>query len=326
MRINEAGNDQFRLQEIWARRLGGWAIALCLFAPLSAEAIILPSLGEAANFVVLGLANGDVSINSATSITGNVGYSAGVNVSQAQKVDTFTGAAVVSSTATNPGNFNSSTFVPSLGFQCASAANCPTYTSFSVNSNVDTHLNQANIDALAAASAYAALGAAADQSLSGLTSDQSFTASGPDDVYTIAINGDINYNSNVLTLNGRAGHNDAFVIDVTGNMGWSQSQIVLNNVTPDHVIFNFTTSGATVDVNKATTVFSGVILDPTGSVVYNNPATFTGELIAKNITLHSDFNIKQFQAPAPGTATLLLLGLTLITFRRRHRTTYSMAP
>src|SRR5438046_8567249 len=79
MRSSEAKNEVFRLLEDWAARLGGWVIALCLVAPLSAEAIILPSLGEAANFVVLGLANGDVSINSATSITGNVGYSAGVN-------------------------------------------------------------------------------------------------------------------------------------------------------------------------------------------------------------------------------------------------------
>ena len=256
-----------------------WAPTISLSAPISVGS----KLGAADNFALLALSGGTMSINSATSITGNVGYSAGVTSTTNQKVDSFIGTAYVHSTATF--NYAAATFAPSGGIVMGGAAN--------------TLLNQVNTDAAAAAVFFAGLPATA--SLGNLTTSQSFTAAGDVNVYDIS---SINLNTATWTLTGD--YDDLFLFRVAGSLDWSDAQTVLNGVSPNQVLFYFPNASA-ITINKADNIFIGTILAPTGSVEYHNPATFNGAIIAKNIDVHSDFNISKPHAEVPEGSSFFLL-------------------
>lgn len=285
--------------------LSALAVSAVLVTPLNTQAASI-NLGTAADFTILALENGRLSINSATSLTGNVGYSAGVITVEAQKVDTFTGTAFVNSgfaTTSFNNKYVAATFAPSGGIQYGPGL-------------VDNKLHQANLDAMNAASFYAGLipagGSARD--LGNLGDNDNRTLNGTGLGLNIYRLGSLNYNSDVLTLIG--GANDVFVFDVTGNFDFSQSQIVLTGgITANNVLFNFLTgSSGHVDLNKAANEFYGTILSPSAPIDYHNPATFVGRLIGTNITLHSDFNLQgpgnQPGGSVPDTgSTLALMGI-----------------
>jgi hypothetical protein len=280
--------------------LSAMAVAAALVAPLKTHAVSV-NLGAAGDFTILALEGGTLSINSATSIIGDVGVGKNVTTSQYQKVDNEDGNILVHSTALASFNANFNTanvvFTTGHGIQTGAA--------------VDTKLQDANTDALNAAATYAAL-IPAVSSANDLGSPNdisiSVTGGGGQNVYRL---GDANFNSDTLTING--GSSDTFIFDVTGNFDFSQSQIVLNGVTPDQVLFNFLTgSSGHVDVNKDTTVFNGTILAPDAPIIYHNPATFTGRIIGSDITLHSDFNITGPGGEVPDAgSTLALMGIGL---------------
>ena len=82
-------------------------LAAVLFAAGVANADVVPvfvsdKLGAASQFALLALNNGNMTINSATSITGNVGYSNGVTSTTNQKVSTFNGTAYLDSEQRSP--------------------------------------------------------------------------------------------------------------------------------------------------------------------------------------------------------------------------------
>ncbi|MGE5430073.1 MAG: SdrD B-like domain-containing protein [Syntrophomonadaceae bacterium] len=242
-------------------------------------------LGLAARYGILGLDNGTVIINSATNLRAWVGYSDGVTSTTNQKVNNFIGKVEVHSGATF--NYTPATFNPSLGI----------YTS-----GYDDSLDIANSDALFASNNFA--GMPVDQTFGAVTNDLTINRT---DNITVVQMGSLNYNSKTLTLVGLPGQDDAFVINVLGNFTFADSKIVLQNVRPERVVFNFP-NNSTIDLYKATNVFYGTILAPTSSVTYHNPATFEGAIIAKNINLHSDFNLTQrsldIPCETPTTASL----------------------
>jgi hypothetical protein len=61
-------------------------------------------------------------------------------------------------------------------------------------------------------------------------------------------------------------------------------------------------------------------------VIYHNPATFTGRIIAENIDVHSDFNITSppTVVPEPAYLSLLCIGLAAIVVVRRRRSTENL--
>jgi hypothetical protein len=237
--------------------------------PPSHCAVIETQLGAVRNgaFTLLALNNGAMTINSSTSITGNVGYSAYVTSTTNQKIDSFVGTAYVHSTA----NFvyTPATYQPTGGIIRGGAA--------------DPLLAQANSD-VASASAYFA-GLPSNGSLGNVTASRTLSAAGPITVFDVS---SWNYNAGKLTLNGSP--TSVFVFRVAGSFDWSQSQIVLNGVQPANIVWYFPNASA-IDINKSSNVFAGTVLAPTGSVIYHNPATFNGAIIAKSIDVHSDFNI-----------------------------------
>jgi len=289
-------------------------------------------LGSTAEYALLALNNGYLSINSATSISGNVGASSGVYIASAQKVDTLNGSMYLSSGMTTLDFLNTyadATVNPTGGIHSGSTSGCPAGDPLLScdGASVNARLNQANADAAALQAQLAAL---SYTSLGAVTTSRSFTSNAEGTNYFDATNW--SYNSNVLTLNGDA--NSWFVFRVGGNgNSWAQSQTVLNGVSPDHVLFYFTADAAAgvdvFDVSKATSVFAGTIFAPLGGVEYHNPGTFTGRIVAESITVHSDFNIA---APSPGLSAdvvstpepggMLLLGSGLaVLLRLRFRST-----
>jgi hypothetical protein len=159
---------------------------------------------------------------------------------------------------------------------------------------VTQDLSQAVSDANAASAADAAL--TPTQSVGNLTANTSITGNGGVNVISVQ---SLSFNSNTLTLAG--GANDVFVINVAGNFTFAQSNVVLTGgVTANHVLFYFPTAGGTIDLFKSSNVVVGTFLAPQRSVIYDNPASFTGAIIAQNIDIHSgaDLTGATFAVPA----------------------------
>ena len=275
--------------------VGGWYTTTKKFSMTSGTSgvYVAPNLptppttsciGEAANYVLLGLNGGNVSINSGNNVIGNIGYSANVTSTTNQKVG-------------DDGQFNGTVYVHgNVGqFQYASQNFLPSGGIVQNNAFQSSRLDQANASAVAASASFAAL--TPNIVFGALGDNDSRTINRVGNVTVVQI-GSLNYKEDQLTLVGQPGQNDAFIINVLGNFEFSGSTISLQNVNPNMVVFNFP-NASTVYLNKASNIFNGTILAPTGSVEYHNPAVFNGGIIAKNITVHSDFNItsKPLQIP-----------------------------
>jgi SdrD B-like domain/Secretion system C-terminal sorting domain len=247
-------------------------------------------IGEAANYVMLGLQGGNVTINSATNVIGDIGYSAYVTSTTNQKVGDdgiFNGVVYVHSDVAQF-SYASQNFLPSGGIVQNSAAQ-------------NTRLDQANASAVSGSAYFAGLPPSII--LGALGDNDSQTINRVANLTVVQITS-LDYKEDQLTLVGQPGQNDAFVINVLGDFQFSGSTIALQHVNPDMVVFNFP-NASNISINKASTVFNGTILAPTGSVDYHNPAVFNGGIVARNISVHSDFNInkKPLQIPCEPVVT-----------------------
>ncbi|MEQ1850425.1 MAG: SdrD B-like domain-containing protein [Chthoniobacteraceae bacterium] len=145
-------------------------------------------------------------------------------------------------------------------------------------------LTQAQNDANTASSSFAAM--SPTQTFGNVTSSLTITGNGGLNVIKIS---SLSYNSKTLTLKGGPG--DIFIINVAGGWTFADSKITLNGVTAGQVVFNFPTTGSTIQMYKATNVINGTFLAPQRSVIYHNPASFNGQIIAKGLNIHSDANL-----------------------------------
>lgn len=233
-----------------------------------------PTTGcEPFSFGLLGLNGGTFTINSSTNLIADVGYSSHVTSNTNQKINNFTGTSYVHSQVTSF-IYTAATYQPTGGIVRNDA-------------DADAKLDAANANAITVSANYANL--APDFTFGTVTTNQTINTVANNTVVQMS---SLNYNSNVLTLNGTVGADNGFIINVLGSFDFSQSRIQLNNVRPERVIFNFPNPSA-ITVNKSANIFRGTILAPTGSVIYHNPASFEGSIIALNIAVHSDFNLTQ---------------------------------
>ncbi len=239
-----------------------------------------PCFDETDTYAILGLDGGSVIVNSATNIIGDVGYSRNVTSNTNQKAGdsgAFNGTAYVHTNVTSF-NYNVGNFLPSGGVM-------------QNNATEDARLDAANTSALAFSAFFA--GATPDVVLGVLGDNDNRTVNRVDSITIVEITS-LDYNNDELTLIGSPGLDDAFVINVLGDFDFSASRIILTNVRPERVVFNFP-NASNIVLNKATNVFNGTILAPTGSIVYHNSAIFNGAIIGLNLNLHSSFNI--YHAP-----------------------------
>ncbi|MEP2775000.1 MAG: ice-binding family protein [Luteolibacter sp.] len=257
------------------------------------------SLGSASGFGLLGLENGTVTINSATKLVGNVGYSKGVVSNINQKVESFRGSALVHSKASF--SYTAASFQPSGGIQKGAAT--------------DSRLDSANQDVLLLA-----------QNLSGLTATQSVGFLNDNDSRTFVSTGSlnvidisgVNYLEDSLTLQSRSGLTDTFILRVAGNFRFSASSVILEGLTASNVMFYFPNESKILIENAATT-FNGTILAPMGWVEYQSPGSYNGSIIAKNINLQSALNHTQVNfVPEPSAAFFGVIGAALLVLRRKR--------
>ena len=271
-----------------------------------------PNLGSAADFAILGLggtasSHGSVIINSSTSINGNVGYGAYTQSGTNQKVDVFNGSALVHSTASF--SYTTATFSPTSGVWIGTGL---------PGDPVNITLMDATASATAAGAAFSSL--TPTLTLGAVNGNTVVNSTGDLNIISIS---SLSFNSNTLTLHSRPGFTDTFVFNISGNFAFAQSTVLLQGTDAGHVLYNFTGTNSNILINKATTVFNGTVLAPLigQSVIYHNPATFNGAIIAYNIDVHSDFNLNHVgYVPSPGSASLLGLAGVAAARRRRRAT------
>lgn len=236
-----------------------------------------PSLGAAAGFGVLGLANTQIN-NSNVTISGNEGVSQGGKLTN-MAPSTIEGDAdeYAAGQYSGPGHLGGSVVIdPNL-------------------------MSQADSDALSASAQAAAL--TPTVTLGNINSPTTVTGNGGLNV--IAVNGNI---TSSLTLTGTS--SDVFVVNVTGTVTLNGNTVlgVGGGVTPAQVLYNFTGESGTI-TSKVGNVFYGTLLAPTYS--FNLDGTFDGEIIGggKSIVLLSGAKVNPIPFAPPiianqGTASL----------------------
>jgi probable HAF family extracellular repeat protein/autotransporter-associated beta strand protein len=244
------------------------AISGCVYLDINQDGIRetpMALLGTAARYGIFGINGGNVILNSAH-ITGDVALGPNETASTLQKTD-ITGTLTTDPSATwDKSNLNKD---------------------FSISGGYGTQsLAQAADDANSASASFATM--TPTQNLGNITASTTIVGNGGTNVISLA---SLNFNAQTLTLRGTA--NDIFIINVTGGFSFYQSTIALQGgVLPSNIVFNFPTAGTTIDLSKSTNVIYGTFLAPHRSLIYHNPAYFDGQIIAQNIDLHSDANIK----------------------------------
>jgi hypothetical protein len=245
-------------------------------------------LGKAADFGLLILAKGTADIQAKnSSVVGDFGYGAMAQATK-QKLEksTFQGTALVHSTA----NFSvdgkdGEKFKPSGGII--------------TNAATDALLAQANTDALNASTQLAAL--TPNFNLGDVNGSKKIDSIGTVTVVQIdKLNlGD----KEILTLDGRDGFNDYFIINVnpTGKdveFKLDKGKIQLVDVSPDRVVFNFAkdAKGKSIELKNGANFF-GTILAPLEEVKIDKSADITGAIVTGDFQVKKDSSLNLTHVP-----------------------------
>jgi len=232
------------------------------------------SLGAAGQFGVLGLQNTQVT-NLIAQVNGNEGVSQG-------------------------GALQNSIFSKITGNVSESASHQLSGAGKLVGSVTANAALLATVDSSALAASSQAAVLTPTQTLG--TIAHSTTVTGNGGLNVIAINGNIR---NSLILSGTS--SDIFIVNVTGTADLSGRETLglAGGVTADHVLYNFTGSGGSINILSSSAV-DGTLLAPHED--FNLDGTFNGEIIGggPEIILLPGATVNQdpFSAPATGTGPI----------------------
>lgn len=229
-------------------------------------------LGAAADFVLLALNGGKMKIEDGTDLFGSIGYSSGVSSKDNLQLGddgTFSGAAYVHS-AIDEFDYEPLDFLPNGGI-------------VQNNATVDTHLDQANLDALASSAFFS--GQIPHLKLGVL--DANFEIYSEDSITIVEVE-EIDFSGRKLELIGQPGADGGFVINVLGDMTFDKGEIILTDVRPERVVFNFP-NDSEIKILDKNAVFSGTILAPTGRVILEEIENFMGAIVADDISVVDGF-------------------------------------
>ena len=233
---------------------------------LSASAV---SLGAAGQFGVLGLQNTQVT-NLIAQINGNEGVSLG-------------------------GALQNSFFSKITGNVSESSSHQLSGVGKLVGSVTADSALLATVDSSALAASTQAAALTPSRTFGTIT--QATTVAGNGGLNVIAINGSIR---NSLTLKGTA--NDIFIVNVTGNANLSGSETLglAGGVTANHVLYNFTGHGGTINILSNSPV-DGTLLALHDNIIVDG--TFNGEIIGggAEIVLLPGTTVNQDPFSAPAT-------------------------
>lgn len=228
---------------------------------------------EPFQFAILALNNGSLT-SSNLDVDGTMGYSQNVN-SNSNAHLTVHGSCLVHSNA---------------AFMYTPAVNAPGLAlGLQTGPGVDWKLDDANTNATTLSGAYRNL--PPDFTYTSITANKTITstctATGNSNTIVNISSINLGYGEK-LTLVGSPSSDDGFIINVSGNAVFSNSEIVLNNVRPERVLFNFP-NNSIVQVTSGSK-FQGTILAPTGIVVYYYPESFQGSIVSKTIYAYEAAN------------------------------------
>lgn len=227
------------------------AASASMCASLPCVADVIPDLGAAGNFGVLGLNNASYNITAATTILGNIGIAQGGSVSNAGSV---AGTAIENSVGqvTNSGTITGG---------------------ITISSSLMTSANSGANSAFSAAVANTAT-----QTFGAITTSTTIMGNGGLNTVNIA---SVNLNGGNITLNGTA--SDVFVLRVAGNFKLNGNSGILlgTGVSASQVLIVFTGTGTSITISETGgATVNGTLLAPSASTSWAiTSGTFVGEII-----------------------------------------------
>jgi hypothetical protein len=270
------------------------------FLAASATSASAQTLGTAANYDIFIQNGGSLKLKDANQLFGDVGISNKATLDGGKTSSTFdgtifrhTGAGIVDGGGLNP----------SGGIQSSAAINAA--------------LNQANIDL----NNYVTYlnGLSATQSYGNFTSVFSFSSTMSQTVLDFTT---LNLDNDSFTLTGRAGGDDVFIIRVSDQFEFRDTDVTLNNVAVDNVIWYFS-SNSGFELHKSDLAsnpnefqkFFGTVIAPNSDKARIGEVDFTGKVYATTLEMGSGFI---FQVPEPASSLMLLVGAGGLLLRRRR--------
>jgi hypothetical protein len=274
------------------------ATAVLMASAASASA---QTLGTAANYNIFVQTGGLLELKDANQLFGQVGISNGATLDGRGQSTTWDGTIFkhTGGTIKDGAGLN-----PSAGIQ--------------TSASIDFDLNQANIDLNNYIGYLQGLTSTGGSTSLQVNSTSSFNSTGSLNVLDFR---SINLDQETFTLNGSAGGTDTFIIRVNDAFEFKESDLVLNNLSVENVIWYYSGNGG-FELHKSNSnpdnfmKFAGTVIAPDAGDIRIGEVDFTGNVYGSSLKMGSGFKFEG--VPEPSSSLMLLVGAGGLLLRRRR--------